>query len=667
MRRLCFIYLFFLVYCFVTKGQNTVISRVSPSNSTVVNVKWYCQTLINTEGFNVYRREITSNNWEKLNSTPVAFKSYKPDANDIKKDKELKNYLDLAADPKNVKDLALLAVLIKSFKSEAFSRYLGIWFDDVSAEKNKSYEYKVVSLRNAQETDLASSEKLFIGNYTSIAAPKNIKFKPGNKKVAFVWEPEPNSYFGVNIYRKTGDTGHYQKITKDPIILSKTKNKQSVETYGEEFFVDSKLKAHLKYQYVFEAVDFFGDPSVKSDPVVVVLRDQDAPKAPDSLHSKVDGKKVQIKWKKKTKEEDLLGYNIYRTNNNDTDFVKLNVDPLSLKDSVYSEKVSFFRSYMYAVSSVDQDGNESISNPFQVEVFDNEAPSKPKNLIIQSDSGRLTLSWDKNPEEDLKGYLVYRTINKNSEDTYVKLTPSAIHENTYTDLLAKNIKNKFLYKVVAVDESLNRSPYSDFASARMPDVMPPNAPFLKTITANDKRQVLIEWLPNAEPDLAGYNIYRKNTLDSGSIFKKLNTKPLEPKVFRFTDRYVEEGVLYEYYLLALDSSQNLSKASNSLKFKLRIEKEEDKLQISGFKANYNTKRERVELKWDLKNAGHAKGAVVYKQKPGETVFSPITGTLEESNVTDADIRKGENYTYQIRAYDQSGDVYKSDKITLMIK
>lgn len=640
---------------------------MSPSDSKKVQIKWYCQTIINPSGFNIYRKESISENWEKLNAKPVLFKSYKISEEEFKQDKELKGYLELASNAENIKDLALLAVLIKSFKSDAFSNYLGIRYDDLTAVVGKEYQYKVTIINPSGEKDLAVSRSLKIENYMPIPPPQNIVTKNGNKKVSFKWTAEPDSYFGVHIYRKTNDTGMFRRVTKDPIILSKTKNKKNEEVYGEEFYIDGKLKPHTNYFYQLEAIDFFGSASVPSKPILISLKDLDPPKSPDSVYNLLDGKKVTITWKKKNKEEDLRGFNIYRTTKNDTDFRKLNKTPVSIKDSVFIDQAPRFGSYMYAVSCIDEDSNETVSNPFHIKVYDNEPPLKPENITIQADSGRLILSWDKNKEDDLNGYLVYRTINKNTEDTYVKLTPDPISATTYTDVLAKNIKNKFLYKVVAVDKSLNRSPYSEFAVSRMPDVTPPDMPFIKTIFLNDKEQVIVEWLPNVEPDLMGYCIYRKYVTDSSASFKKLNTKILDRIVLRYTDRSVKESGTYEYYIEAIDSTDNASKNSNHLKFKYKTTEEETVLSISEFRANYNTRQKQVILKWKLKNESICKGAVVYKMKPGENSFEPIGGLVNETVHSDSNIEPGQNYSYQLRVYDQKGDVYKSEKITLTIK
>src|SRR5205085_6577343 len=99
-----------------------------------------------------------------------------------------------------------------------------------------TYEYKVTILTGASESDLTVSAPITVSSYQPIASPKNVSYKTGNKKINFRWDPEPDRYYGVNIYRKVADTDTFTKITRDPVILSKTKNAKGEEEYGKDFF-----------------------------------------------------------------------------------------------------------------------------------------------------------------------------------------------------------------------------------------------------------------------------------------------------------------------------------------------------------------------------------------------------------------------------------------------
>lgn len=655
-----------LLYSYATFSQTNVFCRIDTTIPNTINMKWYFPNLIGEEGFYVHRKESTDSLWKQLTSSPVLFKSYKPSTEELKQDKELKNYLEFASKPQDLKGIALIAVLIKSFKSSCLSKYLGIWFDDKSVEHGKTYQYKIVKLNNNRVVDSAISNPISFTNYTPIEPPKEIKFIAGNKKVSFTWHPEPNRYYGVNIFRQHNDSTSSIKLTKEPIILSKTKNTNGEDIYGREFYVDLNLSANTNYLYTFEAIDFFGAPSEKSKPIRIKLKDLDPPKAPDTLYYKLSGKKVNINWKKYIKENDLAGYNIYRTVKTDTDFVKLNSTLISKDDSSYVDTVPSFGSYLCAISSVDSNLNETISNSYHIEVVDTEAPAKPKNLRIKADSTCFRLFWDKNHEQDLKGYLLYRTINKDDENTYVKITPKPISDSFYVDALSKNLKNNFLYKLIAVDESLNRSPYSEFISARMPDLIAPQDPFLKRVFLNEKKQVIIEWFLNTETDLKGYNIYRNVNSDSLNSFTKLNGKPINKSSSKYTDRYTVTGNIHTYYIEALDSAGNLSKHSNILKVYVKTTDESPVMVITNFAAKYDAKKTQVELNWKLKNESNLKSKIVYKKKQGETIFTPLSEVSDAKKLIDHDISSGEQYTYQLRIYNQVGDVVRSKNISLSI-
>jgi len=632
----------------------------------VVNIKWYTPSLISSEGFNIYRRDEGSNAWLKINSAPIRFKDHRISEEELKKDSELKKYMEIGSDPARFKDLVFLAIVLKSFKSDAFSKYLGIRYDDHTVKNDVECLYKVTALVKGKEIDLGQSEKIRPGKYLQIECPKEIRTKIDRSKISFAWLPEPQRYYGVNIYRQQGDTGLVNKVTKDPVILSKTKNRNGELSYGEDFFID-QIQCPGTYNYTFEAVDFFGSGSALSRKIQIVLKDQKAPRPPNEIFHRIEGRKVTLVWKNKSREPDFAGYHIYRTNRNDTDFVRINKFLIPINDSSYIDTVIQYKSYLYKISGVDNDLNESLSNPHFAEVYDIEPPSQPAKPKIESDTGKLTLRWESNKESDLKGYLVYRTINSNNTDSYVKLSPTPQNDTVFVELQPRNTKNTFFYKIVAVDEYMNRSNYSEYVKGCLPDVTPPAVPFLKSVVRSENGNVVLEWIPNAEQDLAGYSVYRKNLEDSVGSYQQLNVKLLERNVFRYQDRYPQEGSLYCYYIKAKDSSGNLSPPSNSLRIHIKEKRELKEIKIAGFAASYNPKRQRVELKWRIQNEENYKGSVVYKLKPKESGYSPITGIIGRTKLSDGDIEPNSMYCYEVRVYDLKGDVYRSKKLVIEIK
>lgn len=645
-------------------SQNTVICRISPTQANTVNIKWYSEKLIYPEGVNVYRRIGNSSDWIKLNPYPIKKGIYKINEGEYQKDKELYDYVQILDNAGQLTGFSLLAVLLKSFKSEAYANYMGIRHDDNTAVQENKYEYKVQEIIGKSETLIANSLPIEIKKYEAIEPPQNIETKIKHKKCLIRWEPEPHRYFAVNIYRYSSEDKNEIKINSAPLVISKTKNKDGLpqrdsfgENYPDLFYIDEKLKNKITYYYTFVALDFFGEESKRSQTIAVFIKDNEAPTAPENLRKTVNGKNVKLSWIKKEKEEDFTGFNVYRTNNNDSDYIKLNSALIPVSDSTYTDKALNFKQYFYTVSSVDKDGNEARAVPLYIDVFDNEAPHAPKNLRIQADTGILRLYWDANVEPDIRGYLIYRTINQNNENNYVLITPQAIVQNSFVDDLPYNAKNNFLYKIVAVDSTYNKSAYSAFAVSKMPDVTAPASPFIKQITQNEKSEAVIEWLPDSEPDLMGYSIYRKIIDDSSSVFEKQNTALLNRQAFRYIDRYTRSNKSYEYYLTAIDSSGNTSAPSNNFKFKAWATSTTRDGTINHFKGNYIERKKAVELSWNT--SGWDLKFILYKRSHNEKALVPLTVPLSNNQHTDKNIKEDQTYYYQLRAYSNTGDIMYS--------
>ena len=655
-----------IIHLFVQiKAQNSVVCRISPHDPNAVNIKWYSPKLVYKEGVNVYRKELNEIEWIKLNSSPIKRRMYKINTATFEKDKELADYVQMADNSDQLTGIALLAVMLKSFKSEDYSNYLGIQYDDKTVVHAKTYQYKVQELNGSSETLIAISSPIEIKPNEPIVPPKNIVAKIKRHSCLMRWEPEPVRYFGVNIYRHSSENKIDIQLNKEPFLLSKTKNKEGVEGYPEVFFEDKQLEQNTTYFYTFKAMDFFGEESSPSDLIAVFIKDTEAPTAPQNLRKIIHGKNVKLTWAKSMKEKDLAGFNIYRTNYSDSDYVKLNPLLIPVNDSTYTDDVPKFKQYFYRASTVDKDNNEALSVPLYADVFDNEPPAAPKNLRIIADTGLLYLQWDANSEPDLIGYLIYRTINKNNKDNYVLITPLPVNQNSFADDLPDNAKNNFLYRIVAVDYTYNKSGYSEPATSKMPDKFPPSPPLIKQAVQNKKQEVIIEWLPNTEPDLVGYNIYRKTLNDSASVFEKQNSAILNQEAYKFTDRYTINNRSYEYYLTACDSSGNTSRSSNHFKFHTNSPHETLSAVFTSFKANYDEKKKSVEIYWNTSSKDLK--FILYRKKGKEKLLFPSTGVLNDHRYSDQDIKKDQTYHYQVRGYSNTGDVLYSEIIKITTK
>jgi hypothetical protein len=284
-----------------------------------------------------------------------------------------------------------------------------------------------------------------------------------------------------------------------------------------------------------------------------------------------------------------------------------------------------------------------------------EPPSAPVGLTTATEPGLIILKWESNTEKDLKGYFIQRSLNddNNKDNHFININTVPIDSNNFTQKLSKNVSNKFVYRIVAVDTSYNLSKPSINSLAQMPDVTPPHNPVIKSVEFSEDN-IIIEWIPNVETDLLGYDLYRKFKKDS--IYNKVNSLLIPANVIKYTDRTSKEGDQYHYSLKAIDINQNESSFSNQFfgenpkkKLTSSIKFETEKL---------NVKKKQIQLVWNLENPDlPIQGYVVFKENQNK-LFLPYI-KLSKNNTLVEKVSPG-IYRYQVRAYTMEGLVIKSE-------
>lgn len=134
----------------------------------------------------------------------------------------------------------------------------------------------------------------------------------------------------------------------EPTILIETND----STYAA---VDSTVKRGTSYSYQVAAVDEWGNESPKTEKTTVVPRDLVAPPAPENVKVIVDTNGVSIMWDP-VQVNDLVGYNIYRSDIPTGIVEKLNLTPITYTS--YFDPLGKPGLY-YRISSLDTSGHEN--------------------------------------------------------------------------------------------------------------------------------------------------------------------------------------------------------------------------------------------------------------------------------------------------------------------
>jgi hypothetical protein len=132
----------------------------------------------------------------------------------------------------------------------------------------------------------------------------------------------------------------------------------------------------------------------------------------------------------------------------------------------------------------------------------------PKDVISQARPNEIQLNWKGNSESYLDRYTIYRA---DSADGPFKLLGSST-DAFYMDKGLPSNKTYF-YRVASAAREGNESAFSAPVSAGTPKLVP-GSPKKVKVEAIEK-QITLSWLPNLEPFVAYYRVYRTKQLSSG--------------------------------------------------------------------------------------------------------------------------------------------------------
>lgn len=200
------------------------------------------------------------------------------------------------------------------------------------------------------------------------------------------------------------------------------------------------------------------------------------------------------------------------------------------------------QSYFFAVAAMDDQGNRSaLSDELS------NAPGIPGALQVNDGQKTLEIRWIPTGDLDLAGYNIYRHTSLDSNE--LRLNSVLLTTTMYVDSAVWGDRTYF-YRVTAMDHDGHEGNLSDEVSGHL---LPPATP-ARFIVGPGKTFVHLNWLPNTESDLAGYNIYRSTLTDTG--WRRLNTSVWTS--VHYIDSTIGQDTLNYYRIEAVDSTDAVS-------------------------------------------------------------------------------------------------------------
>ncbi|GEM_PF-3410296 len=163
-----------------------------------------------------------------------------------------------------------------------------------------------------------------------------------------------------------------------------------------------------------------------------------------------------------------------------------------------------------------------------VNLLDTNAPDPPTNVKATDphNCGELSVTWDKNEEGDLAGYIIYFHVESRTVSPYTsKVIINSPDEVSYTltglDIAPSNDPDSIKYYIAisAFDRSMNISEYSAEVSGdgtlgdndTIPNPDKPTPPENFIGEDSGEGAVKLTWSPSTDGDIVGYRIYRSSS------------------------------------------------------------------------------------------------------------------------------------------------------------
>ncbi|RJP63208.1 MAG: hypothetical protein C4539_16675 [Ignavibacteriales bacterium] len=653
-----------LLFLFITPdfyGQEFgVVAGLTESGK--VKVRWFSSEEFNDEGVVLFRREKNQNEWTKLTQEPIKkIEKVSPDIADTS--------LAIASSiiyniPDNSEDRETyeLILLTKGILDDKFSLAYGMQYNDENIVEGKTYEYKVVMIKDSKENLSAVSEPVKIDKYSASAAPDKLNAFAKDGIVNFNWERDENRFFVYNIYRGENQNSRKTLINNTPIHVFEFPDSAGNYHTNEFFYSDTGLTNGVTYYYELTGTDYLGRESKRSATIAVTPKDLTPPPAPTKVRATAIKNDVQITWKS-IYVKDLKGFNIFRSRDFKGPYNKINKTLIDKSDTSYVDKIaSPEERYYYYLTAEDNSSNKSQSLSTIAQIPDWEAPAKPVNLKALGEVGLVKLSWKKGTEKDLLGYFIYRSVT-NTEDEFVLLNPKPVNAVSYVDTLKKESRNYFQYKIVAVDKKYNLSPYSDVVNVKLKDLTPPPAPKLVNADLTDN-YILLQWVSSTVEDIAGHFVYR-SAKDDSSKWNQLNKIQLNKETDTYKDSMMAGGI-YFYCVISIDSAGNKSVRSNILSAEYFINTTFPA--VEGFTQKLSKNKNEVSLSWSQIKGDNLLGYVVFRKENESDNFDNAISPLQKENTfVDKDISLGKTFYYIVKAFDTKGNISESKSAKLEVK
>lgn len=534
---------------------------------------------------------------------------------------------------------ALLAADLSSLAANL----LGLRWVDRSVEPGKQYVYKIYPAGPTPGYPIDTAYAVSNTFQDMIPAPVSLsKVEIGDQLIQLYWsrsafQPLYSAYW---IERSDMENGPFQKLTELPFLpmLSNTIEEPSdLMAYS-----DSTIQNYKKYWYRIVGITPFGDDGPPSIAVEAIGRDRTPPPAPIKVSTRhLGGTRVEIRWEMPPCNEP---YHLFvgRTDKYNFSAEALHTDPLAAETRVYTdENASLVAPNYYVVSAVDTAGNAAFSLIEYGDIRDTFPPAPPQGLYATCDTnGLVRISWNKSPERDIKGYLLF--FANAADHAFGTLSNEFIQDTFFLDTMNLLVlTEERFFRLKAIDWHDNYSTLSDTFRLKLPDIVPPVPPLFSDYSVS-KNGILVKWIASSSDDVTKHFLLRQtegtNTWEEIATISDINIRS-------FLDNDVHANQFYKYTIQAEDDAGLRSEQAFPLRIKMPDW--EQRPTVRNLSAQKSSEVNLIELNWVYQISGNYK-FVIYRAENDGPFLTIAALPGEKRSFIDSGVHKGKLYQYAVK-------------------
>lgn len=562
---------------------------------------------------------------------------------------ELASSSDLSS---TARSMSFAVLMLAAGTNKEIAKMIGIYYEDITLKKT-NYTYRI-----SVQKSLESSASIFV-NAATLSENQTFSLLVGTartklKQAYLSWEAK-SLQAGYSAYwvERSTDSVNFEKRNSLPYFFFKSGDEPNKTNCD---FVDTGVTEGITYFYRIVGINHFAEIGKTSNVVKVYV--------PISLYGECRIDTVTASGLNRS----LAGHFVIGSSSvsNPTKqpdkvfegrFLLFRSDSLLGGYQLLSEQINTTNSfqfianvplesgdrYYYKVAALSVDNDTVYSFPYYFFTLDQIPPQTPQGLAgVVNDSGIVSLTWNLNDEQDIRGYRVYRSNSLKEEFTEVTKV-FCVDGSFYDTLSLDNLSSKIYYRVSAVDFNFNNSKKSEPVLLLKPDTIPPVAALFTDYSVKPQG-IELAWVNSSSEDAFEHTLIRQN---EGKLEQLLLWKDTTS---HFIDTSCVAGKSYEYYVISFDQSKN--KTASEI---LRVNYETGvRVGVSNIQSLVDRTKKTIQLSWKLP-VDEIYSIQIYRAKNDEAYR--LISTLRDKKIelfTDVDLSMNNTYKYKIKVIYKSG-------------